>query len=82
MIQVKFFAALKEKLNCEQIELSPNKLLTVSDVKNKLVSQNPEWSSALNNQSLLMAVNQEMVNAEHPIKDNDEVAFFPPVTGG
>jgi molybdopterin synthase sulfur carrier subunit len=32
--------------------------------------------------NLLVAVNMEYANFEHPVKDGDEVAFFPPVTGG
>jgi len=82
MIQVNFFAALKEQLECEQIELEFEGIASVTDVKNKLVANNPNWKTALDNQSLLMAVNHEMVSQEYAVKDNDEVAFFPPVTGG
>jgi molybdopterin synthase sulfur carrier subunit len=33
-------------------------------------------------ENVLMAVNLEYVDADHPVEDGDEVAFFPPVTGG
>ena len=33
-------------------------------------------------ESLLLAVNQQMVDGDAPLNANDEVAFFPPVTGG
>ena len=44
------------------------------------------WARTSDGQSLpdnvLMAVNLEYVGADHPVEDGDEVAFFPPVTGG
>ena len=44
------------------------------------------WATASDGAALpdnvLMAVNLEYVRADHPVEDGDEVAFFPPVTGG
>ena len=40
------------------------------------------WSATLYQDNLLVSVNQAMVKMDHELADGDEVAFFPPVTGG
>jgi molybdopterin synthase sulfur carrier subunit len=82
MINVLFFAQLKELLNCASVQLEQDTLCNVNDVKQALIAQNPAWQVHLIQDNILCAVNQTMVNLEHTIKDGDEVAFFPPVTGG
>ena len=82
MIKVVFFAALREQLNCSELSLSSENLATVADVKAQLASKDDKWQHVFANTSLLSAVNQDMVNSEQTIKPGDEVAFFPPVTGG
>jgi len=82
MIQVVFFAALREQLNCSQLSLDNENLTTVADVKEQLASKDKQWQQVFANNSLLSAVNHDMVNDDQAIKSGDEVAFFPPVTGG
>jgi molybdopterin synthase sulfur carrier subunit len=82
MIKVLFFAAVKEQLDCEVLELDTSQLTSIADVKAVLASKGDDWKKVFSNGSLLAAVNQEMVSSEHPIANGDEVAFFPPVTGG
>lgn len=82
MIKVVFFAALREQLNCSELSLSNENLTTVAEVKHQLASKNENWQQIFANTSLLSAVNHDMVNDEQAIKSGDEVAFFPPVTGG
>ena len=81
MIKVLFFAALREQLNCETISIQLENNLSIEQVIKTLVAQHPEWQSAFDN-TLLCAVNQTMVAKSHLVKSGDEVAFFPPVTGG
>jgi sulfur-carrier protein len=81
MIKVLFFAALREQLGSEQITIPVEEPATIADVIDALLALNPQWQSAFS-QSLLCAVNQNMVSREHPVNAGDEVAFFPPVTGG
>ena len=74
-IKVKYFASLAEQLGCreQQIELSPG--ATVLDV----------WRAANGGaipENILQAVNHEYVEGTRALNDGDEVAFFPPVTGG
>ncbi len=82
MIKVVFFAALREQLDCSQLSLSSENLTTVADVKKQLASKNEQWQQIFAGNSLLSAVNHDMVDDEQAIKSGDEVAFFPPVTGG
>lgn len=81
MIKILFFAALREQLNCENTSIESAKVKTIDEVISHLISQNNQWEKAFNS-SLLFAVNQEMVTRDFIVKDGDEVAFFPPVTGG
>jgi len=75
-ITVKYFASLRERHGADRQLDTPVKGATVADV----------WALASNAEALpdnvLMAVNLEYVGADHPVADGDEVAFFPPVTGG
>jgi len=54
----------------------------VSDKQHKLAQQSDRWALALESGKLLAAVNQTLVSMQHPVRAGDEVAFFPPVTGG
>lgn len=82
MIKVVFFAALREQLECSEITVSSENITTVADLKRQLASKNEQWQALFDNTSLLSAVNHDMVDSEQAIKSGDEVAFFPPVTGG
>jgi len=82
MIKVVFFAALREQLQCSELSLSSDGLATVADVKAQLASKDDKWQKLFANNALLSAVNHDMVNSEQVIKSGDEIAFFPPVTGG
>jgi molybdopterin synthase sulfur carrier subunit len=82
MIKVVFFAALREQLNCSELSLPMDNIKTVGDVKALLQAKDEQWYSALTNSSLLVAVNHTMVDNVFAVESGDEVAFFPPVTGG
>ncbi|MBI1422482.1 MAG: molybdopterin converting factor subunit 1 [Gammaproteobacteria bacterium] len=74
-IEVKFFASLRERLGRKEAQLEPAEAATVADVWQRCTQQ------ALP-ANVMVAVNQEYVQSQHPVQDGDEVAFFPPVTGG
>lgn len=76
MINVKYFASLREQLGKEKDELSAVNVDTVADVWNLA---NPGECTQDN---LLVAINQEYAQLDSEVNDGDEVAFFPPVTGG
>lgn len=82
-MNILFFASLREQLNTGQEDWeSLDGITTVKDLLNQLQARGEPWQSALNNPKLIVSVNQEVVNQDHPISLKDEVAFFPPVTGG
>ncbi|TDY00479.1 molybdopterin converting factor subunit 1 [Thiohalophilus thiocyanatoxydans] len=75
-IEVKFFASLREQLGRGETRLTAAGPMSVAEV----------WSQATDNAEMpanvLMALNMEYVTADTTVNDGDEVAFFPPVTGG
>lgn len=80
-ITVCFFGALSEAVNQKAIELPSDHGLTLDELKAQLASQGPKWQ-AIEQNHILCALNHEMVTGNPLIKAGDEVAFFPPVTGG
>lgn len=84
MVTILYFARLKERLGIgsEEIALPPS-IKTLGELRSTLVLRGGEWAQALaESSSVRAAVNQEMAGAERPVRDGDEIAFFPPVTGG
>ncbi len=84
MIDILYFARLRESLGLarEQMDVSQN-IDSVADLLAHLRTRGEPWSTALGDgESVLTAVNQEIARPDTRIRDGDEVAFFPPVTGG
>ena len=75
-IAVKFFASLREQVGKSDTTLDSKAVSSVSDVWALASSGLPMPANTL------MAVNMDYVEATHSVADGDEVAFFPPVTGG
>lgn len=82
MIRVLFFASLRERLGLGEFELAHRDGVNVEWVKTQLEQECPGWAAAASDIKLLVAINQEMAGDQHTVDDGDEVAFFPPVTGG
>ncbi|AJQ99839.1 MULTISPECIES: molybdopterin synthase sulfur carrier subunit [Hafnia] len=80
MIKVLFFAQVRELTGSE--ELSCEVYPTVEALRTALAERGDKWALALESGKLLAAVNQTLVEFSHPLSSGDEVAFFPPVTGG
>jgi molybdopterin synthase sulfur carrier subunit len=84
VIKIVYFASIREALGLadESIEL-PSDVNTVEQLSAWLQAERGEkWLKALGHPSTIIAINQEMVSADSEIKSGDEIAFFPPVTGG
>jgi len=77
-ITVKYFASLRERLGRteDQLELSGEDS-TVAEIWQRVSVSEPELPD-----NILTAINMEYVKPDARVKDGDEVAFFPPVTGG
>ena len=75
-ITVKYFASLRERMGRGEERLHPPLPATVEEVWRRVGGGAPLTGE------LLAAVNLEYVDPDHAVADGDEVAFFPPVTGG
>jgi molybdopterin synthase sulfur carrier subunit len=83
-VKVLFFAGLREQLGTamEEVEL-PADVSTVAGLRNHLMQRGGAWQNVLADKKLVrVAVNQDMAQPVSGIKAGDEIAFFPPVTGG
>ncbi|MCH9697415.1 MAG: molybdopterin converting factor subunit 1 [Gammaproteobacteria bacterium] len=75
-ITIRYFASLREQLGVEQLTIEADHIKTVSDVWDQA---NPDTPLP---DHVLIAVNLNYAQAQATVRDGDEVAFFPPVTGG
>jgi len=82
-IRLLFFASLREKLGVSSEDVSlPDGVDTVGKLREFLAQRGSNWVSISGDTRLRAAVNQRMAEAATPVREGDEVAFFPPVTGG
>lgn len=83
MLNILYFAQIGEQLNIEQETLTlTENIRTGNDLIQHLSQRGQNWQRVLTEQRLMMAVNQTMVKPDVILKAGDEVALFPPVTGG
>lgn len=83
-MNILYFASIREKIGRAEEEVTPPS--GVSDV-GKLIdwlkARGPDYERALSDmRAVRVAVNQEHVRLDHPVSADDEIALFPPVTGG
>lgn len=74
-ITIKYFASLREKMGKNEECMTLDKATSVADLWKKVATTDPS-------EDVLMAINMEYVRSDTIVKDGDEIAFFPPVTGG
>ena len=74
-IQIKFFASLREKLGMESTSLEARAGITIRQIWDQVTSQDYPVNT-------LCAINMDYAKPDDVVSDGDEVAFFPPVTGG
>ncbi|MFC0323832.1 molybdopterin synthase sulfur carrier subunit [Gallibacterium melopsittaci] len=81
MIKVVFFAQTRELIGEAELTVAAE-YQDVEALRQALSQRGDRWELALNSGRILAAVNQNLVPLSSPLKSGDEVAFFPPVTGG
>jgi sulfur-carrier protein len=83
-LSILYFAWLRERTGVSQEEIAlPDGVRTVSALVDLLSARSPGHAAAFQNlRTVRAAVNQEFADLSAPIQPGDEVAFFPPVTGG
>jgi molybdopterin synthase sulfur carrier subunit len=84
VVTLLYFASLRESLGCSREQLAlPSGNATVSMLVEELRRRDGRWPEAFApGKTWRVAVNQQMADLATPLKAGDEVAFFPPVTGG
>lgn len=85
MLTLRYFASLRESLDCEEERISvaeTDGIKTVSDLVRLLSQRGSPWDLLQDTRQVLVAVNQTICPRSQPLHGNEEVAFFPPMTGG
>jgi sulfur-carrier protein len=83
-VKLLYFAWLRAKIGCaEEVVSLPPAVRDVDALLEWLKTRGPQYREALAKPAAIrVAVNYDYVGRGHPLKDGDEVALFPPVTGG
>ncbi|MBF7074520.1 MoaD/ThiS family protein [Glaciecola sp. MH2013] len=86
MAVIKFFASLREQLKRSEVAVSISEYTgaasaSVNELVSAMAAADKQWE-VLQAEHLLVAVNQTMSSRDTAVKDGDEIAFFPAVTGG
>ena len=82
MIKIKYFASLREALDVDQEMIDFVEGRSISDIQVMLSDRSPVWSKSILDSNLIVSINQEVSDKSNLVSDCDEIAFFPPVTGG
>ena len=83
-MKVLYFAWVRQRIGVgHEAVTPPPEVLTISALVDWLRTRGPGYAEAFaDTRAIRCAVNQEYVRPDHPLKPGDEVAIFPPVTGG
>lgn len=83
MIRVLFFGRVREELGCSALDVAAGEARSLDSLQSQLCQQGGEkWHAVLGQDNIIRAVNQAVTEGNTQLADGDEVAFFPPVTGG
>ena len=83
-VKILYFASLREALGCaeETLESLPVGVTTAGGLRQWLCARGGDWAALAEGRAVRAAVNQTLAQATSPLAEGDEIAFFPPVTGG
>ncbi|BBD76859.1 MULTISPECIES: molybdopterin converting factor subunit 1 [Hydrogenophilus] len=82
-LSIKYFARVRDALGTSGETLAWNATWqTVDDLRQALCARGGAWAETLSREEIHCARNQQIAAWNDPIADGDEIAFFPPVTGG
>ena len=81
-MKIIYFAWIKDITNFPEELLDPNEIKNSESLKKYIISKYPDLKKHLDQEILRFAVNQEYIIENIDLKKNDEIAVFPPVSGG
>jgi molybdopterin synthase sulfur carrier subunit len=81
MIEIRYFASFRESLGLSSEQMAWPEPLPVAALLERLLGRGEPWTWVLGAR-VMVAINQELASLDVLVQDGDEVAFFPPVTGG
>lgn len=83
-VKILYFAGLRETLGHaeETLDNLPAGVADAAALRAWLCARGEPWNAMAPGKAVRMAVNQALAHATTPVRDGDEIAFFPPVTGG
>lgn len=84
MITLLYFARLREQISTDEEQRDlPEDIRTLGDLISWLSAQSPAYKMAFADMDKVRAaINEQAATLDSPVKDGDEIAFFPPMTGG
>ena len=81
-MKIKYFAWIKEITNNEEENINSIKINNLDKLKDFIITKYPDLKKHLDKEIIRFAVNQEYVVKNIDLNPNDEIAVFPPVSGG
>ena len=81
-MKIKYFAWIKDITNVHEESINANEIKNLDHLKKYIISKYPDLKKHLEEEILRFAVNQEYIVENIDLKKNDEIAVFPPVSGG
>ena len=81
MTKILFFAGLREELGTASIDLQLDASMSAEALRQVLSEKDVNWQAILK-RDVLVAINHTLSDLQDIVQPGDEVAFFPPVTGG
>ena len=81
-MKIKYFAWIKDITNLEEEEIDLNEAKNLDELKTFIIKKYPDLKKHMIKEILRFAINQEYAVNNNNLNEEDEIAIFPPVSGG